>query len=53
MLPAKGMGPIVFLGGKDYVPLFQALTAAYGGERIVFYNSRFAPASPRLRLHPV
>lgn len=35
--------PIVFLGGKDYVPLFCSLTKFAKGKRTVFYNSASAP----------
>lgn len=45
MLPTETVGPIVFLGGKDYVGLFQALTAGSAGKRIVFYNSALAPVA--------
>ena len=34
---------IVFLGGKDYLPLFLELTASTSNRRIVFYNSLNAP----------
>lgn len=37
---------VVFLGGKDYVPLFCALTSGRGGQRIVLYNSDFPPNAP-------
>ena len=36
-LPVDSNGPIVFLGGKDYVPLFCRLTKGAKSERIVFY----------------
>lgn len=38
--------PVVFFGGKDYVPLFCALTRSYLGKRIVFYNSEAPLAAP-------
>ena len=38
--------PIVFLGGKDYIPLFCTLTKSVVGKRIVFYNSAQPPAAP-------
>ena len=54
MLPADRTGPIVFLGGKDYVPLFCRLTEGAKSERIVFYsyngNSDNPPAAPGCRL---
>lgn len=34
---------IVFLGGKDYLPLFCDLTKAVSGRRTVFYNSSIVP----------
>ena len=37
MLPADRTGSIVFLGGKDYVPLFCRLTKGVKSERIVSY----------------
>ncbi|MBX9594610.1 MAG: hypothetical protein K2X46_09620 [Roseomonas sp.] len=36
----------VFLGGKDYLPLFDALTAGQEGRRVVFFNSVVEPAIP-------
>jgi hypothetical protein len=35
--------PIVFVGGKDYLPLFSNLTARLHAPKIVFYNSGEAP----------
>lgn len=35
--------PLVFFGGKDYLPLFCSLTDQYQGRRIVFYNSQQKP----------
>jgi hypothetical protein len=37
--PIVAKEPIVFLGGKDYVPLFCELTKEVKGGRTVFYNS--------------
>ena len=37
-LPPDEESPIVFLGGKNHVPLFCALTSRARGERTVFYN---------------
>lgn len=45
MVPAGETGPIVFFGGRDYVPLFVKLTASVE-RRIVFYNSAVPPAAP-------
>ena len=54
MLPADRTGPIVFLGGKDYVPLFCRLTEGAKSERIVFYyyngRSDNPPYAPGCRL---
>jgi len=46
MLAPQGDEPIVFLGGKDYVRLFCALTSGAAGERTVFFNSATAPEAP-------
>jgi hypothetical protein len=37
---------IVFLGGKEYLPLFFRLTAGLRGDRALFYNTARAPALP-------
>ena len=37
--------PIVFFGGKDYLPLFCDLTKNVKAKRTVFYNSGYAPAA--------
>ena len=53
MLPADRTGPIVFLGGKDYVPLFCRLTKGVKSERIISYcysgNSDNPPPAPGCR----
>ena len=43
MLPDDRDQPMVFLGGKDYVGLFQDLTAGSADKRIIVYNSANAP----------
>ena len=43
MLPDDCPHPVVFLGGKDYVGLFQSLTAGVARKRVIFYNSDHAP----------
>jgi hypothetical protein len=43
MLPADTSDPIVFLGGKDYLPLFLRLTSHVRSPRTVFYNSANVP----------
>ncbi|MGH8737041.1 MAG: hypothetical protein ACREVC_06765 [Burkholderiales bacterium] len=40
-------GPIVFFGGKDYLPLFANLTSSIGVRKVVFYNSAQVPPMPR------
>jgi hypothetical protein len=45
MLPDDGAG-IVFLGGKDYLPLFCRLTAAHRGVKTVLYNSEQCHGMP-------
>src|SRR5262249_22117057 len=42
-LPEGTRDDIVFLGGKDYLPLFCDLTADLHGTKIVFYNSANSP----------
>jgi len=39
LLPDDGDN-IIFLGGKDYLPLFCQMTSKLKGEKIVFYNSK-------------
>ena len=46
MLPANTTKPVLFFGGKDYVPLFCSLTEHVKGPRVLFYNSTNAPAAP-------
>jgi hypothetical protein len=43
MLAQDEEEPILFFGGKDYLPLFVRLTANVQSERIVFFNSAQAP----------
>ena len=50
MLPEDTGKPVVFLGGKDYVPLFCSLTEKIRSERTVFYNSGSPPDAPGCRL---
>ena len=37
MLPTDAAGPVVFFGGKDYLPLFYLLTQGVRGRRHIFY----------------
>ena len=46
MLPGHVDEPVVFFGGKDYLPLFCELTRSVRSSRIVFYNSAQAPVAP-------
>lgn len=50
MLPPGTDEQVLFLGGKDYLPLFTRLTAPLRSERIVFYNSATVPDAPGCRL---
>jgi hypothetical protein len=47
MLPNDTAGEIVFLGGKDYLPLFCKLTDNTKGKRIAFFNSTNVPRFER------
>ncbi len=46
MMPEDTREPIVFFGGKDYLPLFVALTSAVNARKTVFYNSAQVPPVP-------
>ena len=50
MLPKDTAKPVVFLGGKDYIPLFCSLTEGIKSERTVFYNSETVPDAPGCKL---
>ena len=41
--------PIIFLGGKDYLPLFCTLTSPVRAERIVYFNAGTPPDAPGCR----
>ncbi|MBL4617865.1 MAG: hypothetical protein JKY46_09215 [Robiginitomaculum sp.] len=46
MLQSADNEPVIFLGGKDYIPLFCHLTSHLNTKRVVIYNSKnklFAP----------
>ena len=45
MIPKRTPSHVVFLGGKDYVPLFCATTAG-AARRTVFYNAKKPPDAP-------
>ena len=49
MLPKDTSLPIVFLGGKDYVPLFCRLTEGTSAERVVHHVGE-PPAAPNCRV---
>lgn len=42
-LRRHGSEPIVFLGGKDYQPLFERLTAHIEAEKVIFHRSDSVP----------
>lgn len=46
MIDGEAVEPIVFFGGKDYVPLFSRLTQHISAPRKVFFNSAVAPNAP-------
>ena len=46
MLSDEADEEIVFLGGKDYLPLFCKLTEEAKGQKIAFFNSAIAPQFP-------
>lgn len=39
-------GPILFFGGRDYIPLFTKLTDDVHAEQVVFFNSQTQPDAP-------
>ncbi|MGO8944790.1 MAG: hypothetical protein ACLQJ7_14095 [Syntrophobacteraceae bacterium] len=43
MLPENTKETVIFLGGKDYVPLFCSLTTHIQSKKVVFYNSSIHP----------
>lgn len=46
LFPVDSDEALVFLGGKDYLPLFAALTHSARGRRVAFYNSMHRPELP-------
>lgn len=46
MLPHETREPIVFFGGKGYLPLFALLTSSIRAPKTVFYNSDDVPEMP-------
>jgi hypothetical protein len=46
LLPADTNEKVLFLGGKDYLPLFARLTASVHSARMVSYNSVRPPDAP-------
>lgn len=46
LFPADSDDAVVFLGGKDYLPLFATLTHGAKGRRVAFYNSMNRPEAP-------
>jgi hypothetical protein len=49
MLPGRA-DDIVFVGGKDYLPLFCTLTKSVGARKTAIYNSQRVPEAPGCRL---
>lgn len=45
-LSADANENVIFIGGKDYLPLFVQLTASARARRTVFYNSATLPEAP-------
>lgn len=43
LLPQGSDEPVAFFGGKDYLPLFVALTDRWAGRRVVVHNSQTRP----------
>ena len=41
--------PVVFLGGKDYLPLFERLTADVDARKVAFYRSTAVPRRSGIR----
>jgi hypothetical protein len=50
LLPLETTEQVVCFAGKEYVPLFAALTRDVRGERMVFYNAAMPPSAPGCKL---
>lgn len=50
MIPHDSSQPLLFFGGKDYVPLFCYLTRGMNSRRSIFYNAARAPDAPGCNL---
>lgn len=50
MLPRNCNDDLIFLGGKDYLPLFCKLSSNYAGKKFVFYNAKIKPEAPSCEL---
>ena len=50
LIPEECREPIVFFGGKSYLPLFCELTRPFDCRKIVFYNSSNPPHAPGCEL---
>ena len=50
LVPQESKEPIVFFGGKSYLPLFCNLTNIFKGRKVVFYNSDSLPSAPGCKL---
>lgn len=46
MLPPNSNESILFLGSKDYLPLFRQLSSDYLGQRVVLFRSQNSPDCP-------
>ena len=50
LLPQEPEGPMVYFGGKSYLPLFCELTRPFDCRKVVFYNSEDPPHAPGCEL---
>ncbi len=50
LLSQDSKDPIVFFGGKSYVPLFCELTRSFNCRKVLFYNSKNPPHAPDCEL---
>lgn len=46
LFPVEGQEPVMFFGGKHYVPLFSRLTKKVAAPRIVWHRSAVPPTAP-------
>jgi len=50
MLPPDANRPVIFIGSKEYVPLFVSLTSTLTAPRTLFYRSNTEPEAPRCKI---